>query len=253
MTVADIPQTRRTLRSRPPQPRTPRVEPAQLHLVLMLVLTFSSGVIDAVGYLGLDRVFTANMTGNVVILGMALVGAAGLPVLGPAVALAGFAVGAAIAGRLLRGAKSTVWTGRTSVVFAVVSAALVVVAIVAATPVAHSEPTTAIITTVIAVSMGLQAAAARHIAAKDVTTVVVTSTLTGLAADSIFGARTSNHPWIRRLSAIALIGAGAAVGALCLWVGVWLGVALSALLAIVVTAVGHATRRASQRVGGVDG
>jgi hypothetical protein len=38
----------------------------------MLALTFTTGIVDAVGYLGLDRVFTANMTGNVVILGMAL-------------------------------------------------------------------------------------------------------------------------------------------------------------------------------------
>ena len=44
---------------------------ARVHLVLMLALTFATGVIDAVGYLGLDRVFTGNMTGNVVILGMA--------------------------------------------------------------------------------------------------------------------------------------------------------------------------------------
>ena len=53
------------------------------HLVLMLALTFTTGIVDAVGYLGLDRVFTANMTGNVVILGMAVVGAEDLPVLGP--------------------------------------------------------------------------------------------------------------------------------------------------------------------------
>ncbi|XTR51741.1 DUF1275 family protein [Pseudarthrobacter sp. So.54] len=56
---------------------------ARLHLVLMLMLTFSTGVVDAVGYLGLDRVFTGNMTGNVVLLGMAVVGGTGLPVLRP--------------------------------------------------------------------------------------------------------------------------------------------------------------------------
>src|SRR5690606_36157903 len=58
----------------------------RLHLVLMLALTFSTGIADAVGYLGLDRVFTGNMTGNVVILGMALAGADGLPVAGPLLA-----------------------------------------------------------------------------------------------------------------------------------------------------------------------
>lgn len=39
-----------------------------VHLALMLALTFATGIIDAVGYLGLDRVFTGNMTGNVVVL-----------------------------------------------------------------------------------------------------------------------------------------------------------------------------------------
>ena len=45
---------------------------SRLHLLLMLALTFSTGIIvDAVGYLGLDRVFTGNMTGNVAVPGMA--------------------------------------------------------------------------------------------------------------------------------------------------------------------------------------
>jgi uncharacterized membrane protein YoaK (UPF0700 family) len=74
------------------------------HLAMMLALTFSTGVVDAVGYLGLDRVFTGNMTGNVVILGMAIVGADDLPVLGPVLALAGFLSGAALGGRVLRAA-----------------------------------------------------------------------------------------------------------------------------------------------------
>ena len=43
-----------------------RRNPANTHLGLMLALTFTTGIVDAVGYLGLDRVFTGNMTGNVV-------------------------------------------------------------------------------------------------------------------------------------------------------------------------------------------
>ena len=74
----------------------------RVHLWLMLALTFSTGVIDAVGYLGLDNVFTGNMTGNVVLLGMAFAGGADLPVLRPALALLFFMLGAALAGRMLR-------------------------------------------------------------------------------------------------------------------------------------------------------
>src|SRR3954471_22855808 len=91
--------------------------PDRLHVGLMLTLSFTTGIVDAVGYLGLDRVFTANMTGNVVILGMALAGADDLPVLGPALALAGFLGGAAVGGRVLRSAPAG-WSHRTSVTFA---------------------------------------------------------------------------------------------------------------------------------------
>ena len=73
-----------------------------LRLWLMMVLTFVTGLVDAVGYLGLDRIFTGNMTGNIVILGMGLAGEDGLPVAGPLVALGAYVVGAAVAGRLLQ-------------------------------------------------------------------------------------------------------------------------------------------------------
>src|SRR5580693_3421476 len=68
----------------------------------LLALTFTTGLIDAVSYLGLGHVFTANMTGNVVLLGFGIAGAGGLPVVGPLVSLGAFIVGAA-AGGLLAG------------------------------------------------------------------------------------------------------------------------------------------------------
>ena len=95
--------------------------PERLHLLLMMALTFSTGIIDAVGYLGLDRVFTGNMTGNVVILGMALLGADGLPIVGPTVALGGFVLGAIVAGRTLRTVPSG-WASRSTSLFIVVGA-----------------------------------------------------------------------------------------------------------------------------------
>ena len=105
-----------------------------------------------------------------------------------------------------------------------------------------AEPVLLAVTTALGLAMGAQAGAAHHIAVKDVTTVVVTSTITGLAADSVFGARVDKHPWRRRAGAIALIGAGAAVGALALNVHIGLGMALSAVITIVVTVIGHLAR-----------
>ena len=66
----------------------------------LLVLTFTTGLVDAVSYLGLGHVFTANMTGNIVFLGFGIAGGSGLPVLAPIVSLVAFLVGAGAGGLL---------------------------------------------------------------------------------------------------------------------------------------------------------
>src|ERR1700738_2672506 len=60
--------------------------------LILLVMTGTTGLVDAVSYLGLGRVFTANMTGNVVFLGFAAVGVKGLSVARSLVSLAAFLV-----------------------------------------------------------------------------------------------------------------------------------------------------------------
>src|SRR5689334_19178871 len=66
----------------------------------LLVLTFTTGLVDAVSYLGLGHVFTANMTGNIVFLGFGIAGGYGLPVVAPLVSLGAFLVGAGAGGIL---------------------------------------------------------------------------------------------------------------------------------------------------------
>ncbi|MFT4298373.1 MAG: YoaK family protein [Aeromicrobium sp.] len=219
---------------------TTRREP--LLLGLMLALTFSTGVIDAVGYLGLDRVFTGNMTGNVVILGMAVAGADDLPIAGPLLALGGFLAGAALGGRALRGRASTGWDGRITVLFGLVAAVLFAVSGVLLADEHPAHGPALALTTALGAAMGLQAAVARFIAVKDVTTVVVTSTITGLAADSVLGGGKPGHA-NRRMAAIALITTGAGVGALALQVHLGLGVLIAAALTAAVTATGHLLHR----------
>ncbi|WP_082552959.1 YoaK family protein [Phycicoccus sp. Root101] len=211
------------------------------HLGLMLALTFSTGVIDAVGYLGLDRVFTGNMTGNVVVLGMALVGGTGLPVLGPLLALVGFMAGAAFGGRMLKSAGPG-WTARTTVLFTIVGVLMLgVAALLLAIEEDVSPPLRVTVTTVLGAAMGIQAATARFIAVKDVTTVVVTSTLTGLAADSVLGSGKGAGS-ARRTAAVILILAGAfAGGALLKWhLGGGLLLAGSITLAVTLLGALHA-------------
>src|SRR5579875_2412287 len=68
----------------------------------LLALTVTTGLVDAVSYLGLGHVFTANMTGNIVLLGFGLAGGSGLPVLAPVVSLVAFLAGARVGGALQR-------------------------------------------------------------------------------------------------------------------------------------------------------
>lgn len=210
----------------------------RVHLWLMLALTFSTGVVDAVGYLGLDRVFTGNMTGNVVLLGMAFAGGAELPILRPALALIFFMLGAALAGRMLRKGPQG-WSWRTSVALIVVAAALTVLAVfVAVADVQGNAALGSITTSSMAAVMGVQAATAKRLKVAEITTVVVTSTITGLAADSKLAGGDSQY-WQRRALAVALILAGAVAGAAALNVGLWLGLAISAVISIAVASFGY--------------
>lgn len=217
-----------------------RFRAERVHLWLMLVLTFTTGINDAVGYLGLHRVFTGNMTGNVVVLGMALVGRTALPVAGPALALLGFMVGAFVTGRSLREVTEP-WTARVTAVFGFVAAVMLASGVGLAILGEHpSRPE--VVTTAAAIAMGAQAAAARHIGVKDVTTVVVTSTITGLAAELGIA------PWrgggtARRLVTIVLILLGAVLGALAWRWHLSAGFLVAGVLVAGVTTVGELHRR----------
>jgi len=225
-----------------PVSRGPRLSTDQAHLTLMLALTFSTGVVDAIGYLGLDRVFTGNMTGNVVVLGMALVGGNGLPILGPLLALLGFLVGAATVGRGLR-AETEPWSRATTVVLGIVGVVVLAVGVVLDVADEPARPLEVTCTTLLGIAMGMQAAAARVVAVKDVTTVVVTSTLTGLAADSVLGAGTAQGASLRRAAAVVLIIAGAALGAALLKVNDGAGLAVAGAVILVVAVAGALHRR----------
>lgn len=204
---------------------------------LMLILTFCTGICDAVGYLALDRVFTGNMTGNVVILGMALGQADNLPIAGPLIALVTFVVFAGVGGRVVRRHRDG-WPPPVSAIFATVAAVLAAVAVWSAVADVRTQPAAMVAAGIIAAAMGLQAAAARHVGVKDVTTVVVTSALTGLAADF-------RHPdaardlWRRRITSVTMILLGAGLGAVLLRHGVSLGLGVAAVLTAGVAVLGH--------------
>lgn len=186
-------------------------EPGRLLLWTLTVLTVVSGLVDAVSYLGLGRVFTANMTGNVVVLGFAAAGAPGFSVTASLASLGSFLVGAACAGRVARHVSSR---GRLLLAAMVTEGVLVAVAAAVAYSVVTVGSGGARFTVIalLAFGMGVRNATVRRLAVPDVTTTVLTLTLTGLAADSSL-AGGDNPRAARRATAVAAMLAGAFAGA----------------------------------------
>ncbi|MEU1305002.1 YoaK family protein [Streptomyces shenzhenensis] len=206
---------------------------------LMLTLTVVTGLVDAVSYLALGRVFVANMTGNVVFLGFALAGTPGLSVLASVVALVSFLLGALAGGRL--GTRFAAHRGHVLRAATAVEAALVAVT-VAVTAVAGGQVTTGVrysLIVCLGLGLGLQNAVARHLKVPDLTTTVLTLTLTGLAADSAPAGGAAPGPGRRTLSVLAMLF-GALVGAVLVLHGhLALTLGLVLLLLLLVSVVTH--------------
>ena len=172
---------------------------------LLVLLTLVSGLVDAASYLSLGHVFVANMTGNVVFLGFALAGASGFSIGLSLVALGAFLVGGLAGGRLaVRLSERRLQLLRTSTALQFLPvAAAVTIAAVAGDPLGRASQY--VVVAALAMAMGLQNAAVRRLGVPELTTTVLTMTLTDLAAGSRIG---------RRLTAVLAMFVGALIGAL---------------------------------------
>lgn len=209
----------------------PGPEPATTVLVVLSALTVVSGLVDAASYLGLGRVFAANMTGNVVVLGFAAAGAPGFSIPATLTSLGMFLVGAVTAGRLRRHGGSR----RRALIAAVATEGCFTGG---AAAVAFAAPTVAsgwgryTVIALLGFAMGVRNATIRGLSVPDVTTTVLTMTLTGLAADSSLAGGTNPRVG-RRGSAVAAMLVGAMVGAVLeLHQSVGLPLVVAAVLAL---------------------
>jgi uncharacterized membrane protein YoaK (UPF0700 family) len=181
----------------------------------LVILTLISGLLDAVSYLGLGHVFTANMTGNVVILGFATAGAPGFSMSASLASLGAFLLGAVCAGRIATVIHDR---GRLLLLAMTVEAAFAA----AAAAIAFSTSTISVgwprysVIAVLAFAMGIRNATVRRIAVPDMTTTVLTMTLTGLAADSRLAGGDNNRAGRRTISVAAMLAGAVAGGALYL-------------------------------------
>jgi uncharacterized membrane protein YoaK (UPF0700 family) len=180
----------------------------------LLALTFTTGLVDAASYLGLGHVFTANMTGNIVLLGFGIAGGTGLPVLAPLVSLAAFLAGSR-AGGVLATKLGHRHPAHIGAALAIEAGLILVAALLAIVFTIHAGTIKAgIVIALLAFAMGVRNATVRRIGVPDLTTTVLTMTLTGLAADGLSGKARASAA--RRVAAVIAMLAGALAGALLL-------------------------------------
>jgi len=203
----------------------------------LLTLTAVTGLVDAVSYLRLGRVFVANMTGNVVFLGFSVDPRSGLSATASIIAIAGFILGALVGGRAAH-ALAAAGAGRwLAAAFAGEAVILGLVAVLTGTSVLPFAGGGRLATiAILAAALGVQNSTVRHLGAPDLTTTVLTLTLTGLAADSALAGGPGPKPH-RRLGSVAAMLAGALAGAGILQ---WSPTAVIAIAAALVAAVSGA-------------
>ena len=190
-------------------PRGSRDGPLPPLLLLLAVLT---GLVDATSYLKLGHVFVANMTGNVVFLGFGIARAGGISVWASLTALGSFLVGGVVGGRfgsrpIDRGRYLTV---ATATQFLFVAGALVIAALAGDHLGTGSRYPLIVL---LAIAMGIQNAAVRQLAVPDLATTVLTTTLTGVAADAALAGGHGSKLGRRGLSVAAML-LGAFIGGL---------------------------------------
>jgi uncharacterized membrane protein YoaK (UPF0700 family) len=206
---------------------------------MLTLLAMAAGCVDAASFLGLGQVMTAAMTGNTVLLGLALGQADAEGALRATVALAGFVAGALVGAAIVqRGPSGVVWAPAVTAALALELVVLVV--LVLAWHMLEGGPAWSLdyrhpLIAAAGVAMGIQSAAAQRVGVPGVTTTYVTGTLTTLAARVVGWLRSSpaaapddrardvGAPWLQASVWIAY-GAGAVfAGAAHLW---WPSVAL---------------------------
>jgi uncharacterized membrane protein YoaK (UPF0700 family) len=201
---------------------------------MLLALTWAAGCIDAISYLGLGHVFTAMMTGNTVLLGLALAQGEVLAALRSIVALIGFSGGVFVGALIVeRDSKPAQWPAAVTGALAVETIVLAIFSVTSfLTGGARSAGITYFMIVLLALAMGIQSAAVRRLGVPGIATTYITGTLTSLMIDLLGWLRSiaaplpvakpaergraSSMPWEQRVGLLAgvvgLYGFGALSG-----------------------------------------
>jgi uncharacterized membrane protein YoaK (UPF0700 family) len=185
---------------------------SQFRNALLLMLTAAAGSTDAIAYLGLGRVFTANMTGNLVLLGVAIGQGQLSGSIRSSIAFVGFAVSFFVGVRMRADQEGSIWPR--SVTRALFVELGLLVALTAEWEIAGGQPGALALDMLIVLSagaMGMQSAATRRLAVAGESTTFVTGMLTGLIAE-LAGVSSDRSHWTLWAATLACLVIGAAGG-----------------------------------------
>ena len=184
----------------------------RLTVVGLLLLTFATGLVDAISVLVLGHVFVANMTGNVIFLGFWFVPHSGVDLTAALIAFGGFVFGTVIGGRFARhlDEQTRTWL---FVALGTEVVILVVLSILAGTGVLdYRDNTKLILIAGLAITFGVQNATARLFGIQELSTTVLTATVVGIGFDSRLAGGTGQREKLRYSVVLTMLG-GAVVGA----------------------------------------
>lgn len=184
----------------------------RLTITGLLMLTFATGLVDAISVLVLGHVFVANMTGNVIFLGFWFVPNSGVDLAAAVVACIGFVLGAIIGGRFVRHLGHEVRRWLTVALGTEVVALLVLAALAGAGVLGYHGAGRLILIVCLATIFGAQSVAAREFGIQELTTTVLTATIVGIGRDSRLAGGSGEREKLRYAVVLTMCG-GAVVGA----------------------------------------
>src|SRR5215472_17476915 len=174
---------------------------------MLLLLSLAAASLDAISYLGLGRVFTAMMTGNTVLLGLALAQGEVLAALRSILALIGFAIGVFVGAIIVeRESEPAEWPAAVTAALAFETMILMIVAASFTLFGNTREGIVYLLIILAAFAMGVQSAAVRRLGVPGIATTYITGTLTSLMIDLL--------GWFRSIAAPVVIQKPAATGSI---------------------------------------
>ncbi|HET6997343.1 MAG TPA: YoaK family protein [Solirubrobacterales bacterium] len=198
---------------------------------VLLALTFVTGIVDAVSFLGLGQVFAGMQTGNVIFLGFGIAGAAGAAVAMPLISLGSFVVGGGLATLLARPGRSHRRGGlgpATAIEAALLAGAALYAAAAEITP---GDASAYLPVALLSLAMGLRNTVVRGLGDANLATTVLNLTATAFTSQSPLGIA-SGGDLAERAGALVAILAGAVAGALLLKTSLTLALLVAAAVTL---------------------